>query len=313
MTIGSWILLAAVGIFLFFGLFPTWIMSGVLYTVLLVRRTPDKWGRECSIPDDEEYVGMYREGLAWGEKYDSFRRPVSVMSDGLRLAGEYFDFGFSRAVIIIPGRMESCLYSYYFAEPYRAAGYNVLTIDNRAHGLSEGKFCSLGFKEYRDILAWGKLLHEQMGVEQVVLHGVCIGASAALFALTAPECPDYMAGMVADGMYTTFYESFKNHMREDHHPVFPFSLEVMAHIRLYGGANVVTDGPVRRITRLKKPILFLHSREDRFSLPEKAQILYEKCTAPKTLRWFEKGAHSRLRVNDPEGYERAVTDFLKTV
>ena len=307
-----WILLA-VGLFLFLFLLPTLVMSGVLYTVLLVRRTPEKWGRECSIPEDREYFGMFEEGLAWDREYGDRKSAVTVMSDGLRLQGEYFDFGNDRAVIIVPGRMESCLYSYYFAEPYRASGYNVLVIDNRAHGLSEGKICSLGFKEYRDLLAWGRLLHDTLGCQTVLLHGICIGASASLFALTAPECPDYMAGMVADGMYMTFYESFKNHMREDHHPNFPFSLEVMAYIRIIGGANVVTDGPIRRIDQLRKPILFLYSQEDRFSLPEKAQILYDKCQAPKTIHWFANGAHSRIRVNDPEGYDRAIADFLKTV
>lgn len=302
-----------VGLFLFFFLFPTWIMSGVLYTVLLVRNKPEKWGRECSIPDDEEYRGMFDEGLAWNDRHAACKRPVSVVSDGFRLQGEFFDFGSDRAVIIVPGRMESLLYSYYFAEPYRAAGYSVLVIDNRAHGLSEGKFCSLGVKECRDLLAWGKMLHEDCGIQKVVLHGICIGAAASLYALVKPDCPAYMAGMVADGMYTTFYESFKNHMKEDHHPNFPLSLEVMGHIRLYAGANVVTDGPIRRIAELKKPILFLQSREDRFSLPEKAQILFDKCTAPKTIRYFAKGAHSRIRVNAPEEYDRAVTEFLKTV
>ena len=302
-----------VGLFLFFFLFPTWIMAGVLYTVLLVRNKPEKWGRECSIPDDEEYRGMFDEGIVWSERYAACKRPVSVTSDGFRLQGEFFDFGSDRAVIIVPGRMESLLYSYYFAEPYRAAGWSVLVIDNRAHGLSEGKFCSLGVKECHDLLAWGKLLHEDFGIGKVVLHGICIGAAASLYALVKPDCPDYMAGMVADGMYTTFYESFKNHMNEDHHPNFPLSLEVMGHIRLYGGANVVTDGPIRRISELKKPILFLQSREDRFSLPEKAQVLYDKCTAPKTLRYFDKGAHSRIRVNAPEEYDRAVTEFLQTV
>lgn len=312
MTLQIWIWLI-VGLFLFFFLFPTWIMAGVLYTVLLVRNKPDKWGRECSIPEDEEYRGMFDEGIAWGERYEANRRPVSVKSDGLTLRGEYFDFGFDKAVIIVAGRMESCLYCYYFAEPYRAAGYNVLAIDNRAHGLSEGKFVSLGAKEYRDLLAWSRMLHEDWGVNKVVLHGVCIGASACLYALVSPDCPDYIAGMVSDGMYTTFCESFKNHMKEKHHSNFPLTPEVMAHIRIYGGANVVTDGPVYRISQLKKPILFLQSREDIFSLPEKAQLLYDKCSAPKTLVYFDKGAHSRIRVNAPEEYDQAVTAFLETV
>lgn len=309
MTLSFWIWIAVGAVLLFF-LIPTMVMSGVIYTVLLIRTKPEKWDRSCSIPEDEEYLGMFREGLAWDETYRHCKQEVSVVSDGLKLMGEYFDFGAKRAVIIVPGRMESCLYSYYFAEPYRQAGCNVLVIDNRAHGLSEGKVSSLGFRECRDLIAWSRLLSERFGNGKVILHGICIGSSASLFALTDKNCPDCLCGMVADGMYTTFCESFKNHMIEDHHPLFPFVAEVMLYIRLISRANVVTDGPGRRIGQLKKPILMLHSREDRFSLPQKAQQLYDACTAEKRLEWFDVGAHSRVRVNDPERYDRVIREFL---
>ena len=309
MTLSVWIWIA-VGVIMLFFLLPTMLMSGIIYTVLLVRTKPEKWDRSCSIPDDEEYVGMFQEGLAWNEKWKERKQAVSVVSDGLKLVGEYFDFGGKRAVIIVPGRMESLLYSYYFAEPYRQMGCNVLVIDNRAHGLSEGKVSSLGFREYRDLQVWSRMLSERFGNTQVVLHGICIGASASLFALTDKNAPDCLCGMVADGMYTTFCESFKNHMIEDKHPLFPFVAEVMLYIRLISHANVVTDGPVKRIRQLQKPILFIHSRADRFSLPEKAQQLFDACPAEKRLEWFEVGAHSRVRVNNPERYDRVIREFL---
>ena len=309
MTLSGWIWIA-VGAILVFFLLPTMLMSGIIYTVLLVRTKPEKWDRSCSIPDDEEYVGMFREGLAWEEKWKEHKQPVSIVSDGLKLVGEYFDFGGKRAVIIVPGRMESLLYSYYFAEPYRQEGCNVLVIDNRSHGLSEGKVSCLGFREYRDLQAWSRMLSERFGNTQVVLHGICIGASASLFALTDRNCPDCLCGMVADGMYTTFCESFKNHMLEDKHPLLPFVAEVMLYIRLISHANVVTDGPVKRIRQLQKPILFIHSRADSFSLPEKAQQLFDACPAEKRLEWFEVGAHSRVRVNNPERYDRVIREFL---
>ncbi len=309
----KWIILGVLLVVLVFYVLPMLLMSFILYRVLLVRTKPEKWGRECSIPDDEEYRRMFDEGLAWNERCKDVKNAVSVVSDGFHLYGEYFDFGRDKAVIIIPGRMESCLYSYYFAEPYRVAGYNVLVIDNRSHGLSEGRVTSLGFKEYRDILTWSRLLHEKLGNASVILHGVCIGSSCALFALTSPQCPDYLTAMTAEGMYPTFCESFRNHMLLDHRPIFPFLYLTMAYIRILSGANVVTDGPIRRISLLQKPILFLHSREDVFSRPDKAQQLYNKCTAPKTLVWFDKGAHSRIRINNEAAYDRAIVDFCATI
>lgn len=304
------IALSLLGAVLFLFILPTLVATHFLYRIILVRTRPDKWRRECPMPEDAEYKRMFDLGMEWHNAHHAQKSEVSVTSDGLRLMGEYFDFGFDRAVIIIAGRTESLLYSYYFAEPYRAAGWNVLVIDNRAHGLSEGKKCCLGYSEYRDLLQWSRLLHEEKGIKKVLFHGICIGASTALFALTAPDAPEYLAGLVAEGMYATFGESFKNHMLLDHRPIFPFFWGAMANIRIFSGANVVTDGPIKRISGLRKPILLLHSREDVFSVPARAQELYDLCQSDKELVWFSSGSHSRIRINDTEHYDAAITRFV---
>ncbi len=294
------------------GVIYTWNLSGKIFRFLLMRETRDKWDRTCSFPDDVEYSGMYRQALSWRDEHASYRKDVSVTSDALKLCGEYYDLGYKRAVIIIPGRTESCYYSCFFAPPYKEAGFNILTIDNRAHGHSEGTYPTLGFSEYRDLLAWGRMLHDDFGIETVMLHGICIGASAALFALTDSTCPDYMSAMVADGMYTTFFDSFVCHMHEDHHPVFPVAYEIMMRIWMKTGARPISDGPVKRIGLMTRPILFLHSREDTFSLPEKAESLYNKCISPvKKMHFFDRGAHSRIRYNSREEYDCTVVDFIK--
>ena len=177
---------------------PPFFTARKKYYELLVRTSKDKWIRHCSWPEDEEQSEMYRRGEKWAEQYAGNKVDVDCYSEKLHLFGEYFDFGADRAVIIIPGRMEACGYSYYFSEPYRAAGYNVLVIDNRAHGLSDGKYNSLGKHEHKDVLEWAKLLHDTFGVKSVLLHGVCIGSSTAAYALADKNCPDYVVGMVAD-------------------------------------------------------------------------------------------------------------------
>lgn len=308
MGVGFWIFIALAAV-LVLVIVPFFLLSAILYTVLLVRTKPDKWARGCSAPEDPSCLEMYRRGMAWHDRYQSRKKELWTESDGFRLCGEYFDFGADRTVIIVPGRTETCEYSYYYAEPYRAAGWNVLAIDNRSHGLSEGKFNSLGNREYRDLHRWAELLQREHGIRQVLLHGICIGASASLFACESPDCPPVISGMVADGMFETFCGSFKRHMVDGKHPVFPYVPIIMLYIRLFGRANVVTDGPEKRISGMRKPVLFLHSREDIFSLPEKALELYERCPAEKELVWFEHGAHSRLRITDTEKYDAAIASF----
>lgn len=307
------IVLIALAAILVFFVIPVLIMSSIIYTILLVRNKPDKWGRECSIPDDGEYVGMWEEGLAWEEKWRDRKTEVTVRSGRLNLCGEFFDFGGDRAVIIIAGRMESLRYSYYFAEPARRAGCSVLVIDNRAHGNSDGRVSSLGYREYRDIIEWGRLLHDRFGVKRVTLWGICIGGSTALFTAVSKKCPEYIDSIISEGMYVNFFESFVNHLKErkPKADVFPIGYGVVFHIWAISGANVVTDGPLKRISRLTKPALFLHSREDQYSLPERSKLIYERCTAPKTVVWFDHGSHSRIRPNNREKYDGAVISFLE--
>ena len=298
--------------FVVLAVIPMYIIAPIIvYTAILVRTGPKKWARGISQPKDPECCRMFDLGMEWAEQYGDAKTVVSIENEGFRLAGEYFDFGADRAVIVIPGRAESLWYSYYFAEPFRAAGWNVLVIDNRSHGLSEGRFNSLGVKEYSDVIAWAKYLHDDLHNTSVLLHGVCVGSAAALYTLTSDRCPDYVLGMVGEGMFATFEETFKYHLISDHRPSFPNTAPiVMLCIRLFSGCDAVHDGPIYRIDRLKKPILFLHSREDQYSMPARAVDLYEKCSAPKTLVWFDRGRHSRIRINNTQAYDDAIIAWL---
>lgn len=311
MSVWFWIILAVI---ILFGVLPLFFLPGALYSVLLVRIPKSKWKRECSMPDDEEIVRMFDTGMAWAAENNEYKHEVETANKKIKLCGEYFDFGYDRTAIILAGRTETCLYGYYFAKPYKETGYNILVVDNRAHGLSGGRFATLGKKESEDLLCWGKFLNENYGVKSIVVHGICIGSAAALYAMISKDCPEYFTGMVAEGMFIHFYDSFKNHMKEMGHRNFPMTYLVMAYIRIFAGANVVTDGPIYRIDKMKKPILMLQSKEDMFSLPQYAEVLYNKCSSEnKKLVYFDKGAHSHIRINAEEKYDEAIKDFLNTI
>ena len=305
------ILICFAGSGVLFWISSYFIIAFVVYRITLVRTSPKKWTRECSMKDDAEQISMYETAEEWLSSYIDKKTDVDIVNEGFHLFGEYLDFGFDKAVIIIAGRTEGCKYSYYFAEPYRRAGYNILVIDNRSHGLSDGKYNCLGLKEYSDILAWGAFLHENKGIRQIVLHGICIGSATALYALISDRCPDYMAGMVADGMYIDFRETTKNHMIEQKRQVYPCLDILMWFFKIFTKEDAVKNGPIKVIHRLKKPILFLYSKEDIYSMPDKGQLLYATCQSQKKLVWFDKGGHSRLRINNRQKYDDTVVEFLQ--
>ncbi|MBE6595372.1 MAG: alpha/beta hydrolase [Ruminococcaceae bacterium] len=295
-----------------------WIISyfvaaRIVYDRTLRRTSKEQWSRD--IPDDITPDGrrMYERGVAWSEENLAHKRDVHIVSEGLNLYGEYYDLGYDRTVMILSGRTESLRYGYFFAIPYAACGCNVLVMDPRAHGKSDGEFNTVGFEESKDIRAWVRFLKSEMGVHSVIFHGICIGAAGGMLALTAEDCPDGIDAIVTEGMFPNFSESMKNHLIERKKPVRGLVELIDRRMRRFTGHSM-TYGPIDVIHRMHKPLLMLHSREDLYSTPEYAQKLFDKAgSAHKRLVWFERGKHSMLRITDTERYDSAIAAFLAEV
>lgn len=282
-----------------------------VYKSHLTRASGEDWGYACSAPDNEEQMEMWNEGILWGKENEPFKTQVDIENDGLKLHGEYYDFGSKNCVIILPGRCECLKYSYYFAQPYKTAGYNVLVIDNRAHGKSEGVYSTIGKKEGTDVLAWSRFIIENYGTEKICLHSICIGSVSAITALTSKKCPPQLCEFVTEGCFTTFRESFKQHMIKDKRPLFPVLDLVMLLIYIYTGTNVIATSPIAKIGKVKARTLFLYSEKDIFSRPVQVKRLYKKSKSKdKRLVCFKNGSHSHVRINNKEIYDKSIVEFL---
>ena len=286
------------------------VASYCVYTQTLRRSKQDKWGRELPSDVEPDAIKMYEIGNRWHLENLDKKKDVQVFSGGLTLYGEYYDLGYDRAVMILSGRTESLIYGYYFAIPYAKNGCNVLVVDPRAHGLSEGEFNTVGFEESKDAVVWVNFLKTEMGVKSVIFHGICIGAAGGVLALTSENCPNIVDGIVTEGMYPNFFESLKNHLIEKKKPVFIMADLINGWMKKYTGHSM-KYGPIDVISSLKAPLLMLHSKEDLYSTPEYAQKLYGLAGSDrKELVWFEKGEHSMLRITDTELYDKSISKFL---
>lgn len=313
-----WILLGIVAVALLGGvvamLVITLPLSKRVYQGHLVRTSEDKWGRVCSAPDNEEQLAMWNAGLEWAKPRIDRCREVRVENDGLTLYGEYFDFGHDRCVLILPGRCECLIYSYYFAAPYEKAGFNVLVVDTRAHGKSGGKYNTAGIRESSDVVAWSRYLEQELGCRELWYHGICIGTAAGIYAMNRSDCPDCVKGLVTEGCFVSLRETFKRHMIADKRPLFPVLDLVMLHLNFTTGVNIYRDTPLNAMKKLdrKYRLLFLYGKQDIFSIPEKSKQLFAACTAgDKKLVWFDRGGHSHLRINNTEAYDKAIVDFVE--
>lgn len=284
----------------------------MVYEDQLVKTSPDKWQRECSAPENEEQAAMWEEGIEWAAGNVSCMTEVKIENDGLKLYGEFYNFGSDKCVIILPGRCECLKYSYYFALPYQKMGINVLVIDARAHGLSDGKYSTIGVKESGDLRKWIEMLEDKFGIKEVWFHGICIGTASAVLLMASDDCPDCVKGLVTEGCFASFRDTFKRHMKDLNRPWFPVLDMVMFNIKKYAHADVYKAAPIRHIDRIDQRVLFLFGEKDKFSVPKNSRKLYAKCkSSDKKLVWFSEGAHSHLRINNKEKYDNAIIDFVQ--
>lgn len=308
-----WIAIPLLAGGLFIWVLSYFVASHLVYIKTLKRVSKDTWSRKISSELDERAVSMYNTGLKWAEENKEYKNDVHIVNNGLNLYGEFYDFKSDKCVFILSGRTESLNYGYYFAIPYAKCGYSVLVVDPRAHGLSDGEYNTVGFEESKDAIAWINHIVEKFNIKSVVLHGICIGAAGGILALTSKNCPKEIKAIVTEGMFVNFAESVKNHLIERKKPVFIMLDLINAQMKKYTGHSMKV-GPINYIDKLDKPLLMLHSKEDIYSKPEKAEELFNKAgSVDKQIVWFPKGDHSMLRITDTERYDNAIKAFLEKI
>ena len=291
------------------------LVPNVLWKFVLTRSRSDKWSREeWEKFEDEEIKDMDRGGIQFREEHKDKRQDVSILSEGYRLVGEYYDFGGKGCAIFLGGRCDTLLYTSFYAEPYRKAGYNILVVDWRSHGLSEGNLFGAGIAEVPDSLAWIRFAHDVLGNESVVLHGVCIGGQSWLLTAARDDFPKYVKSIVADGLYLSFYRMFTSHVWKNHQfpwPCMPILRLMMKH---RNGVDIKKQSVEYLGDKITVPVLAIGGREDQF-VPNKdtEQAVAKLGSQKKKLVFLPKGIHSHFRLRNTEAYDQAVIDWLKEV
>lgn len=90
-----------------------------------------------------------------------------------------------------------------FSRIYAAHDCNIMLVDMRAHGESEGEWTGSGWLDRRDVIAWCSWIIARTGEgTQIIIHGIGMGATAALFAAEEKDFPIQVRAIVSDSAYT---------------------------------------------------------------------------------------------------------------
>ena len=191
-------------------------------------------------------------------------------------------------------------------------GHNILLVDQRGHGESEGKYLTFGVKERFDCLAWINYAVERFGKDvKIILCGVSMGAATVLFA-AGLDLPDNVVGIFADSPYTTPTEIIKKVCRDMHLPpklAMPF---IKLAAKLYMKCDLNADAR-EAVKKSKVPILIIHGEADEFVPCEMSREIYKNCKGGDVLLVIPDAGHVLGYMTDPVKYEESVAEFIKKV
>ena len=236
----------------------------------------------------------------------------------LRISGWWIDAPApsDRTVILIHGYSDGKIGALAWAPLFRSLGFNILAVDQRAHGDSQGLFITAGFHERHDfsqVIDQLKSDHHDQ-TRKLVLFGVSLGAAAA--AATAALRSDVSA-VILDCPFKDFPSAVLSHAESLPVPGRLFQSMAVRIAELIARADFSQVRPVDFIANLACPIWIIQSTLDPFVPPEDQDaIAYAIASRPNNLPpahfWRAEGSFHVLALADhPAEYTRRLTDFLE--
>ena len=191
----------------------------------------------------------------------------------------------------------------------RKLGFNVLAVDQRAHGRSQGNTISFGVNERFDCLVWTEYINGLHDSKQpILLSGLSMGAATVLMA-SELDLPENVVGILADCPYSSPAGIIRKVAQDRHIPVkaaYPF---IRMAAKFLGRFDLESCSAKDAVTRTSIPILLIHGEDDRFVPCSMSHDTFDACAAPKRLVTVPGAGHGLSYPVDEEGYIAAVREF----
>lgn len=216
----------------------------------------------------------------------------------------------TRTVIICHGVTENKINSIKYARLFERLGFNSVVYDHRRHGDSGGKTTSFGFYEKSDLHEVVSAVRDRIGRRALLgIHGESMGAATTiLYGGAYEEEADFY---IVDCPFSDFTEQILHILRTSTPLRSSMSLRIAnLFLKIRDGYTTSLVSPREVIKNISRPMLFIHSLQDDFILPEMTKELFSLKDGKKMMKLFPKGAHAKAFNENPEEYEQEILHFL---
>lgn len=189
-------------------------------------------------------------------------------------------------------------------------GFNVLAVDQRAHGGSGGTTITFGILERHDCLCWADYAVQHLSHDvPILLSGLSMGAATVLMASSLP-LPETIVGIIADCPYSSPSKIIQKVCADRRIPpklAYPF---ILLGARVFGRFHLQESSATEAVRNTKVPLLLLHGEDDLFVPCSMSLEIQTACRGNSQLHTFPGAGHGLSYMADPIRYEQVTLKFL---
>ena len=175
------------------------LIANIMFKKLLQRPDINK-AYAMVTPSDSWYDTITKVHNSLADIQKSPHEVIEITGhDHIRLKGVYYPAkeGSDVTVICIHGYTSHAEREWAFPGLfYLSLGCNVLIPYQRAHGLSEGKYITIGALEQKDMLGWVEKVNELTPNGRIIIHGLSMGGGIAL--ILSDKQMENVRGIISD-------------------------------------------------------------------------------------------------------------------
>ncbi|SYX87130.1 Alpha/beta hydrolase [Paenibacillus alvei] len=213
--------------------------------------------------------------------------------DGLKLQGYEYrqEHSTHKWAIVVHGYMGFGKEMAQVVKKFYDRGYQVLLVDLRGHGESEGDYIGMGWHDRLDMVGWIKRIVGNDPESQIALYGVSMGGATVMMT-SGEELPANVKVIVEDCGYTSAYDEFTYQLKRLFHlPAFPIMTASNMVVNFRAGYDLKEASALKQVAKSKTPILFIHGDADTFVPYEMVHELYAEAKVEKDLLVIQDAGH----------------------
>ena len=195
---------------------------------------------------------------------------------------------------------------------YHDKGYNLLMVDQRAHGKSEGKYITFGVKERYDVLSWVTYVSLMLGEDHpIFLGGLSMGATTVCMASDL-DFPGNVVGVIADCGFSSPADILGVLAESQYHVPGRLAVAFLnVFSRLFCGFGLREWSTSDALSNTRLPVAFFHGLDDQLVPSQMSRKSYDACCSEKVLTEFPGAGHGTSWLKDKARYQSVLESFME--